>query len=407
MNSISTPNEQTIIWSKYFNLILVLISLSLATSTSLSGFFNAIFGIYCLAYLYKFKLWNKLFSEKSQLFLFLFLVVAHISHALYMHEMPRPMRGLSKLRYLWIGWLSIPVMRDLYLKKLINFRNILIALIGSYTFATVIGTITRLTGFEVFRFRYGNEHGRMPGITGIFQYAYESPWVIFMTIAALLKSNIFSTKEKNVLWLATVANILGVMLGGNRGGVVAMVTGTPFLFYVYNKKLFKITLIIGTIFTLITAYIFLGSKFSNWREQSISNHHRMELYHQSIYLIKDRPILGSGPYHVRNLGPTPFKYHPTISRNEKNEFISGDVHSTYLQVIVDMGIVGGLLYILFLISWSNNIIRSQQIFTMALLPSCIAYLSTSFFHSMFLTGTTTALLIMLMYSFSTISTKEL
>jgi O-antigen ligase len=373
-------------WANVFNWLMILMAFSLGISTSASGVLHGLFGAYCVAHLIRFNLWKKLLETKPQIWLLILLCILHLSLALNWQEMPRPTRGLSKLRYLWIGWLSVPVIQHLLQQKLIKLKSILLTLIGSYFFATIIGTITRLTGFEVFRMRYGNEHGRMPGITGIFQYCIETPWVIFITVAVLREKILFSFKQQKILWFISAIMAIAVFTSGTRMAILGFAAGIPFMFMYSNKKLFITTILVGSTLLAGLLYFSLNSKYAGVRNQGASNQERMKIQMRSLESIKQRPILGYGPYNV-------VRY--------PDQFDILDTHNTYLQILFNGGILAGIAFFGFMLTWAHSVHRhSQQLVKNIVTPSFVSFSATALVHSMFVTGTTTALIFMLIYAYS-------
>jgi O-antigen ligase len=379
----TTENIQK--WANVFNWLMILMALSLGISTSASGILHGLFGVYCLAHLYHFKLWKNLLKAKPQIWLLLLIILLHIAHLINWHEMPRPTRGLSKIRYLWIGWLSVPVIQHFISLKLIRYKTILTTLIGSYFFATIIGTITRLTGFEVFRFRYGNEHGRMPGITGIFQYCIETQWVIFITVAVLREKLLYTIKQQKMLWIICIVMAIAVFTSGTRMAILGFGAAIPFMFLYSHRKLFIKGVVFGGLIVGGLLFFALHPKFAHIRGQGASNTERMLLQIRSLESIAKRPFIGYGPYNL-------IKY--------EDNFNLLDTHNTYFQVILNAGIFAGIIFLMFLFKWAREFNKSHAIIKYSTVPIFVSFCATALVHSMFVTGTTTALIFMLIYAYS-------
>lgn len=102
---------------------------------------------------------------------------------------------------------------------------------------------------------------------------------------------------------------------------------------------------------------------------------------------------------------SPFWGHGLLStKNEYELWFSGEFHnffeiaeSTYLQVITDTGLLGTVPFIMFLYFWFKEVFATNQ---KLFLASFIALLVGFTFHTMFISGNTTAILISIFYCLS-------
>lgn len=386
--------------NKTFHTILLLMVFSLGTSTSGSAIFSTLLGLYSIYFLSRYKLWKDVFKYPGQIWMMAFLVIGYISLMLNPDLITDPNKSFRKFRYIIFGLISVPVFEYYFKNKLLNFKKIFYTLLFSYLLATIIGNISRAIDYEVLRFQPRDHNGRMPGITGIMQYGYETPW------AALIGLSFFFTKDffKGVNWklLLGIGVVLcvGILTSNTRGGILGLAAGIPFLFYVNNRKLFKRGIIAGVIFVVIFVGISLsgiaGKKSQVFQGlKGSSNMERAELQLQSWNIFKRKPWLGHGFYSYKAVDPKETMFH-----KKDKKYAVMDTHNTWFQVLTDMGLLGFIPFCIFIFYWFKNIMNTPPQMLTLLLPCFITFMVTSLVHTMLLTGTGTAAFLMLLYNFS-------
>ena len=132
----------------------------------------------------------------------------------------------------------------------------------------------------------------------------------------------------------------------SRGGIIGLVFFTVIYFISFTKINLKIIIKLIIIFAILVLIIFLFAKSLNINLLEILNQRssiktgsgRLKIWSNGIKLFKQNPFFGIGLYNFQN-------YNIRIFND------SHYLHNTFLAVLVENGLMGSLMFFLFLISF--------------------------------------------------------
>lgn len=310
-----------------------------------------------------------------------------------------PPDSYSKIRYLYLACLGYFSFFHLVRKE--DTQQLLARLIHIFYIVLMIEIIVSYIcvwiDYDIWRFKPRDYRGRVGGSKGYMQFGYETPMLAIIALSLRLNIDKLKIKlNKNIMTMAAIVVPLGAFFSQTRGGMLGLLAGLPFLLYFYRKKYGQVAFIAGFLFAALMVFAWmsggipqLGRLFSKFN--NTSNNERMIVYKESIKAAKQRPWFGVGVY---NEVPDSKVYFGE-SANPLN-----DTHSTILQFLVSGGIIGFLLYHLFLFLW----LKESSLWIV--LPFMVTYYVSSLVHSMFITGTSTAVIIFLFYLITINFTKR-
>ena len=334
------------------------------------------------------------------LLLFIFSIL--FSNVMNLEGHSDPIRGFKKIRYLVVCFLNVYTLDHLIRTIGSKGKAKLLAdlLIYGFTAGTLYAYISFFAKYDFIKMVPEDLGGRVTGITGIMQYGYETPIVVFFCLSAG-----FYLKNKEKIGLGFL-NALGVLFSGTRGGILSLIGGTPVFVFCYFRKflkafVFSASAAAAAVLIVVAAMDVDLEKISG--ERNLSNLLRLKAAQLSLTAFADSPVYGHGLLNQKEQYPVTVFY--------RGEFVTpyGGLQiceSTYLQVLVDTGAIGFVLYLLFLFFWVKELLQRKDSMTRLLLPSVFAFIVSSLVHTMFITGTTTAVLISFLYNFSVVDPNE-
>jgi O-antigen ligase len=322
-------------------------------------------------------------------------------------------RGLSKLKYFLIFLLPYPLLRSIripfsYWRPF--FRKVLLALASSYLLATIAGLISRFSCFQINQW-VASCNDRNPGMTGIMQYAYETPLILLLTIYAGFIDNKlgFSRHQRSFFKALSFIYIFGLLSSNGRGPIVSLVLmslfiGALFWRQILNGLNIKTGFFYGAIisgllyFSFSSVIIPLEENRIISSSASMSNDIRMNLNYLSLDAFLTRPITGWGLLHP--------KREISNEHSKTNNYILQDTHNTHTQVLVDGGILAFVAYLIFFMMLIWLLLKTNGLAQKILVAVWLTFLSIASFHSMLVTGTGTAVLLFLLILFSCLITTN-
>ncbi len=344
--------------------------------------------------------------SKSMIFCLLFIIAALIGLIVHRENYVDYYSEAKKIRYLIIGLLGVFSLK--YLSRQYLDEKKIKVLIGLFFLgglvATIIGKLSIWFDYDIIRLAPRDFLNRMHGITGIMNYGYETPIMCMVGFSLLLYYRKYSAYIPLVIVsISTLAMSYGVLTSNTRGGVICFVGALPFIAYYKSKKAF-ISLFacsVALVFYFIYGSIYFTRSDSRMFEtiRSESNLIRIALHKQSFQAFQDNPIFGHG---LMSNKTYPIII-PTQDGSEKKMFdIMRDSHSTFWQVLADGGIVLGILFFGWMLFWFIEILGLNEMLATVLLSSFVSFQIGNLVHTMLVSGTTTAILIMTLYSISQI-----
>ena len=225
------------------------------------------------------------------------------------------------------------------------------------------GVIVSLLIIVVHKRFYAEESNRITiqlGTNPLIDPNYLGACLVAPSFLALYKAFEGSKKYRRISWIATFIIITGVFLTGSRGALLAWGVG---VFLIFCKKffhrpnikkvaLFIATCMIGVVAALIIipeAYFERMFDMGTWMDPS--NMRRLSLWKNAIDYIGQRPLLGYG------LGNTVAT-------------VGEAAHSTYLDIFVQTGVIGGFLFVLLLVAL---LLKKSNVFMKAIIASTIVW----------------------------------
>ena len=189
-------------------------------------------------------------------------------------------------------------------------------------------------------------------------YAIYSIQLLIIELSIALK-----TSKTNYILL--LLPILGCLLTFSRGGIIALALIMIYWFSNIQVK-YKFLFPLSVLTILIINFVDLSFIITRFNEVSlrggIENFYRYKMFFRGLYMFFDNIILGTG------VG-TYYQYRYTYS-----EFAIGaydDSHNLYIQILSETGLVGAILFIVFLISLWNNINKINNDNALSLMGSSI------------------------------------
>ncbi len=376
-----------------------LVAFSTETSVSIGGASFLLFTLSGIALLAKRGYWREIKLSLSSFFLLLVIATLILGVLVNFSEMKDPMRSFSKIRYLVFGFISVYTLRSLALHFLDErkVKKVLYALFAAVFLATFYSfLVSYITHYDFIRSIPKPYDGRLHGLTGVMSYGYEMPIIMLFLWGLLLnKANVKFSLNKKLLLFICLFGTAGILLSGTKGSVVSFILGLPFLFYFKNQRLFKVFLIGSSILIFLAI---LGMKFylkddPRLKINNMSNRIRVAKIYSSVKAFKDRPIFGHGLLSWKG-------QYPTLSPRGIDDDPLYDTHNTYLQVLVDAGIVGMIPFMLFLFYWGKELLMRSDIIGYAGFASFIAFVVQCCFHTQFVSGVNTAMNLVMFYALS-------
>jgi O-antigen ligase len=182
--------------------------------------------------------------------------------------------------------------------------------------------------------------------------------VIFISLYFLKRA---SNLEKLLIFIAIIFSIANIIISETRGSILALGIALPisllYYFLTSNVKLtYKVLFLFTLIFLLIFFYYFINSEYAKYIPgiRRIYDTFRDPRAYMARYLAwgifinawKEKPILGYG---LENSPIAYFKaFNPEIYNYE--EVIFDRPHNKYIEILVTTGIVGAIVWFLFILS---------------------------------------------------------
>lgn len=144
------------------------------------------------------------------------------------------------------------------------------------------------------------------------------------------------TKKDRVSTLFTVINLIGLIFANYRAGLIALVASyiTILSYILFQRKgviIATVGGIMGVVTTILMIYQILpGPSFL----ADVSLSHRRTLWRASVQATLDKPLFGHGLGMSQEVVPS---YTPP--------HLGYGTHNSYLRMFVDLGLIGGLLYL--------------------------------------------------------------
>lgn len=268
--------------------------------------------------------------------------------------------GVGVMQFLTQFFVPLPVLVDAYLKSLHFF-------LGS-NFATAVAS-------------YPSILVNMGGVTILRAFAFFPDPHIFAyycgMVLPLALYNSFQKKPSLFTVLIPVILFLAILLSFSRASYIALlVTALIFLvyfFWQYKKNLSIVAvLFIANILIALLISPITERFMTSFSQEDGSVTERSRLWQEAVVNIQEAPLQGVG------LGNYPLLVKPSAEPREPIY-----VHNLYLDLSVELGLVGLLLFLVFILSCLPMIpIFSQNSFshTLALYASLIIFLVHSIFE---------------------------
>jgi hypothetical protein len=214
---------------------------------------------------------------------------------------------------------------------------------------------------EALRYCISNESTRFyHGDIMIFGAEFDPNFIgiSFMLLSVFLVENICKKRWRLISIIGLCLTFLAVVFTASRGTFLAIVIadGLTLLYFIKSSEIKKprkiIMVIIITLFAFLTVDYFSDNFAAQWDRisqfSSYDDNGRYRLWELSIELISQKPVFGFG-------------------MKAMNTIYGRASHNTFLQILVDNGIIGFLLFMPFLIKMAVKIYKYDKVFFIGLL----------------------------------------
>lgn len=332
-----------------------------------------------------------------------------LSIVVHWEDYARPLSVLKKLRYLILPILCILLfrIRILLIRNSATYaRAGLIGLAIAISIASLAGLIGYWTGFHPLRFGSPPDPNRVSGMHGnAMTFGYSMPLAILLLLGAVLLhfSRRFSWKlskgDLQLMIAAIVIGIIGLYFSFTRGGAVGLLVGGAFLLLTTRAWKLLAWLSGAAVVVLIVAFM-TNARFV--KDVSRSNLERLSQWRVATLASLKYPTIGVGYRQLEQNGDKlkeelrlPKDKWETIDGTEVASHFISHAHNNFLEAFASGGVLAGLAFLGFCISWARETWASG-LGRVLFLPSVAAFIVSGFFECTFLDGEVLTM-IMLLY----------
>lgn len=358
---------------------------SLAAFTFTSNSLSALSHIFILPPIFYLLYKRELFKSFSwsQGFLWAFIGWAALASLLSSSD-PTPLKSVIKLKHYAIPLLGIGAYAWAF-ERSQNLKKMLVLLASvfciSLVLANISGIIALFTQFHPIKWKAAADETRAAGLYGMaitYGYGIQFPAVLFVLILLFKERSKLGVKE-SLFWLAGLSSLAGLYFSYTRGALVGFAVALLVGGYFYSKKCFFWGLGACAALGIVFVIVIQSSVFSHNRLfqsfGSASNTIRTSQFQAAIYAAKEHPFLG--------LGWRQFESECSRIKTQyglPHQDFQGHAHNVYLQVMADTGIVGFILFALFLAFWGLESFKAGDWKKRYILPMIGAFVVSGLFQ---------------------------
>lgn len=336
---------------------LIFLALGVMTSPTLMGgyhIFILVPALYCFA---KTRLQVKL--NPSSWVLLILAVWGSLSFTSNFDSIIKPGKSIREIQYYLYAVLCIYPFR-LYFRGDRNeqYKRLLHIFMFTIICAFFVGIIESWFKFDLLKFKAANPEStyRSGGFYNYMRYGYGSA-LIFILLVGLnyLRENKFVKNlqiNQKLLFAAAALSGGAVATSQCRGALLGLLCSFPFLVFRFQPKITKILVTLVSCFLLFVGYFTL-SKNTDLRFLNVlqgSNSVRISQWQTAISVMKDNPIFG--------VGPDQFSYNVKEYKHKYGipyDYYSGHAHNTFLEHGASYGVMGIVLFFLFIVMWFREL----------------------------------------------------
>ena len=377
---------------KLTSVSLFFLAAGILTSVTILSAYQVLFTVAVFYFTYQAYKDKDLKLPVSAYWLLAFSFIALLSTLINIELIPKPSKNLGRIKYFLYAVGGIYVFR--YWLKFANDKTKRI--IANTFFLSILVT----AAYSIWQF-YFSGLARATGFTETMRYGYGSSMILLITLSAILN------RDKMGKWfdfraaiIVFVLGFIGMYLTYTRGALLSFLCGLPFALYFYRPKL---GLTLGGIAAfgalLMTGmYLFGTTKYESRflaNKDSRSDVIRRSQWKSALIAIQEKPVLGWG---LSN-------FHTQVKRikDEHNldakEYIDAHSHNLFLEIASGTGIIGLIVFLGWLISWSIEAFKAKGLIRALIVPLGVAFVVSSQFEVTF--DANNASMIFFLYAMST------
>lgn len=176
------------------------------------------------------------------------------------------------------------------------------------------------------------------------------------------------------LFTTTFVAVLALVLSLTKGAWIGFFVGLSFFYFKENHK--KTIYVFGLLAVVLgAAFVSVPKIREAFTQRTITNEQRFSLLESAWYGFKEAPLLGAGYGHFSEKIPL------IKEKYDLNyPLVKGQVPSDYLEILASTGLMGLLLYLLFLGSWLREMFTRDDLMARMSFPLIIGVMTAGVFH---------------------------
>jgi O-antigen ligase len=356
---------------------------------------------------------KKLNLPLSAWVLLLIILLGLVSNIVNFNELNDPVRSFGKLKYFLFAVLSIGLFREAFKSYIDSFRikKMLNVFFFSVIIAGIYGVITS----------YPERAG---GFTGIMRYGYGMSLVITILLGVFLhRKQTNQIINKKFFYMALIFGGIGLLMSQTRGAFLGLMVSIPVVLALYKIKYGVWSGIVIFLFSGMAAFVIFsgGSESIRYLDKlgSMSNLKRLSQYETSLRTIADNPWVGVGVNNFSSLCSDLKDKYKIRWQNYCDKFPAIDCsfpfkasskkycshsHNIVMETAVNIGVLGGLLLILWGIFWIIELWNMNNLYGKLLIPFVVNVFVAGQFENIF--DANNSFMIFLLYPLSFIHFKN-
>lgn len=311
----------------------------------------------------------------SAWFLLAFTAVALLSLVVNYELIPKPSKNFGRVKYFVYGVGGIFVFRVWLKEATDGAKRILVN--------TFLMSIVATSLYAIY-FYFTHPGERVNGLTNTMRYGYGSAMALLVILSAILQ------QEKIKSWFnwklaapVFVLGFIGMYLTLTRGALLGFLCGLPFVLYYYKPKIGIATGAVALIIVSIFGGVYLFGKADlgqNSRfllnKENKSDVMRRSQWQAAIIATQEKPILGWGLSNFHSQ----LKRIKTDYDLEEKDYNDAHAHNLFLEVAAGTGLIGLILFIGWIISWSVEVFKQKGLTRSLAIPFGVAFVVCSQFE---------------------------